>query len=205
MAQLSVLRSRVRNNCGGRTDKDSIIDVIINNVVADLARRFRWNDLMVNDSTTTLSSAGYTVTLPTTIRIVDKITLKNAGGTYYPQYIWDRLTARDYEAGKVVPTVTTTPSNCFIMGRVIHFDRLADADYTVYIDGWKYSVDMSDDSDTPSIIGIDEFITALATARFYMHLKQGQEANEWMALATMISQSYMDEVIGEQVGSLEPS
>lgn len=205
MAQLSVLRSRVRNNVGGRTDKDSIVDTLINNVVSDLGRRFRWNDLMVADATTTLSADGYTITLPTTVRIVDRITIKNAGGSYYTMYLTDRLTQRDIDAGKVVPTSTATPGNCYIMGRVIHFDKLADADYTCYIDGWIYTVDMTDDTDTPSIVGIDELIVAMATSRLYLHLKQSQEAQEWMGLAEMISSSYMDETIGKPIGSLEPA
>jgi hypothetical protein len=160
---------------------------------------------MVADATSTLSAAGYTVTLPTTIRVVDRITIKNAGGTYYTMYLTDRLTQRDIDAGKVVPTVTSTPNNCFIMGRTIYFDRLADAEYTVYIDGWKYTVDMSDDTDTASIFGIDELVVAMATSRLYMHLKQSQEAGEWQQLAEMISTSYMDETIGKPIGSLEPA
>lgn len=202
MATLSTLRARVRNNVGGRGDKDSIIDTIINSAVSHIARRWRWNDLMDVDSSLSLASPNYMVTLPSTVRLVEKVKLKDSSGDYYTVYIRDRQTFRDLYS-KVVPTDSGTPVDCFIMGRKIYFDRKADATYTVYLDVHKYPVEMTADGNSPSISGIDELIVATSTARLYLHLKQPEAAASWMALADTIAQDSLDEIIGSTVSQLE--
>jgi hypothetical protein len=137
------------------------------------------------------------------MRLIERVTLKY-GSNYYNVTINDRETVRDLYS-KIVPTDSGTPADCFIAGRTIYFDRLADQSYTVYLDGVIYPTDMSGDSDTPSIYGIDELIVAMATSRLYMHLKQPQGAQEWFGLAQTIAQGMFDEVHGGVVDTLDPS
>jgi len=207
MAALSVLRARVRNNVGGRTDKDAIIDTLINNVLNDVSRKMRFNDLMSMDSSLELDTDDYSVALPDTIRLVEVVKLlRDSQTSYDPVKVLDRQTFRDYNAGEMAPTTSGTPTMCYIAGRTLYFNMKSDADDTViWLDTFIYPVDMSDDADTPSVIGIDELIVALATSRFYMHLKQPAEAKEWAGLASMIASSTLDEVVGPPVDHLEPS
>jgi hypothetical protein len=207
MAALSVLRARVRNNVGGRTDKDTIIDTLINNVLNDISRKMRFNDLMSMDSSLELDTDAYSASLPSTVRLVEVVKLLLSGGsTYYNVKVLDRQTFRDYNAGEMAPTTSGTPTMCYIAGRTIYFNKKSDVDNTaIWLDVFIYPVDMVEDTDTPSISGIDELIVALATSRFYMHLKQPEAAKEWNGLASMIAGATMDEVVGPPVDHLEPS
>lgn len=204
MAALSVLRSRVRNNVGGRADKNAIIDTILNNVVNDLSRKYRWNDLEDEDSTASLSIGEYSVTIPTTVRLIERVRVRTAGLVYSEVYVRDRQTFRDMYSDNV-PATSACPTDCFLMGRAIKFNKKADVAYTLFLDVYKYPVDMSGEDSIPSIFGVDELIVALATSRFYMHLKQPEAAKEWNGLAQMIAASSLDEVVGPPVDHLEPS
>lgn len=207
MAALSILRARVRNNVGGRTDKDTIIDTIINNVLNDVSRKMRFNDLMSMDSSLELDTDAYSAAIPATVRLIEVVKLLKSGETtYYTVKVLDRQTFRDYNAGEMAPTQSGTPTQCYIAGRTIYFNKKSDVDnMAIWLDTFIYPVDMTDDGDTPSIVGIDELIVALATSRFYMHLKQPEAAQEWNGLASMIAGATMDEVVGPPVDHLEPS
>lgn len=202
MATLSALRTKVANNLGGRTDKNTQIDGFLNRAQSDIASKYNFNDLMTTDSSGALASTDYTEALPSTIRKVERVVIKDSSDNYYNVRILGRKTFRSIWP-EIVPATSGPSTECFIEGRTIYFSHKADKAYTVYIDGTTYTTDMSEDSDTPSITGIDDALVAQATAYMYMHLKQQQEAGMWFQIAQSEIMNKLDE-ISSPVGQLMP-
>jgi hypothetical protein len=203
MATLSALRTKVANNVGGRSDKNTQIDQYLNQAQSDLAEKFNWNDLRYTDSSTTLSAAGYTVSIPTTVRTIKKVRLKDANDNWCDPKLISKTLFRDIYP-KSVPDITGQPNDCFIEAQTIYFSSLSDLLYTVYLDCEIYATDMSGDSSTPSILGVDDILVMLATGYLYVHLKQPQVAEYWFQLASTKMSGKTEEVYGKCVDHLDP-
>ncbi|MBW1996420.1 MAG: hypothetical protein JRJ29_00505 [Deltaproteobacteria bacterium] len=201
----SELKTQVKNNLGGRTDKDSIIAQMINFAVQQMAKAVNWNDLRQIVTGTTLSSGDHTVSLPSNIRLLTGMRIVADGTTNYQ--IVEVIDQKEFENKypDPVPTVSGTPVEATVYGRTIYFDKKADQDYNLYLYARVYPTDMSDDDDEPSMTGVDHMIIALATALMYLHLKQPESASVWFDLYKAFQADAMNEVTGATVTLAEPN
>lgn len=202
MATLSTLRTRVANNFGGRTDKNTQIDLFLNMAVTDASVAHDFNDLWTTDGSGALAVTDYTEALPATIRKVEAVFIKDASNNYWNPKIVGRTSFREMWP-EIIPSDSGPSSECFIAGRTIYFSHKADVAYTIYIDGYKYPTEMTADGNSPSISGIDDFLVAQATGYLYMHLKQMEEAMSWFNIATIKLKERSDE-IGPPIGQITP-
>jgi hypothetical protein len=171
MSTLSAMRTRVASHVGSRTDKNTQIDLFLNMAQADLGNRHDFGELKTTDSTGALAITDYTEALPATIRKVERVTIKDASSNYWTP---DLIGKDEFRAmwPEVIPQTSGPSSECFIENRTIYFSHKADVAYTIYLDGVKYTTDMSGDSDTPTLTGMDDILIAQATGYLYAHLKQ---------------------------------
>lgn len=203
MGTLTTLTTSVKYNIGGRSDKDSVITEALNSAVKDLAVLADWPDLETLDSSKSLAAAAYSITMPTSIRKVDKVRLKDASNNWYEvKYVGKSYFTEMYPEG--VPTVTGQPSHCYKEAGTLYFDKLADVTYTVYIDGYKYPTDMSAGGDSPSIDNVDDILIAQATGYVFASLKQTDIAAFWFQVAGAKADKRLDEMTPSEVGHLEP-
>jgi len=202
-ATLAILITNVKSLIGGRTDKDSVITESINSALRDITMFYDWNELETTDSTKTLSATSYSVALPTTMRKVDGVRLKNASNEYYEvEYVGKSYFTEIYS--EVVPSVTGQPSLCYMENRTLYFDKKADVEYTVYIDGYTYITDLTDTGVYPQLLKLRDIIAAQAAAYVFGSLKQLDMANFWFGVAMSKLELRSDEMTIKQVGQLEP-
>ena len=188
------LRTRVQENIGGRTDKDTIINAALDLGLEEIMLRHVYR---IERTETELSLAldARSVTLPSTAhqlweaRFVD--TTSEDG---YPLII---LSKNQFIAKYPTPEYETSgePNEGYVAGGVLYLNRpsdaLVDAPYTIRTTTTNLPTLVDDDA-APNIKGISYTLICWATQYLFDHLEQFNEATVWkrnyeMALLRAIS------------------
>jgi len=174
----SELRDLVIGNTG-RTDKTDLINDSLDFGLTTISKISLFDDLR-KQAEVSLASGISSVQLPSDvfqiveIRFIDPAAPTNS----YQMILW-----RKREFTKRFPNVagsliTGKPLNCYREKSSLFFDRILQFPYTLRLTYYYLDV-FENDSDSPSLIGIDEALVAYATASVYRSIQMYKDAEYW--------------------------
>jgi len=172
---LSELRTRVQTNTN-RTDKDTQIDVAINDAIKDIGRHREWKDLRI-EKEITLTIDTYRYAFPSDMNTC--LSMKIYDGTESVE-----LMERTKEwLNRAVPAPasdgTARPQYYAVDGNYYELYPVPNEAYTVRILYLRWPAELTLDSQACDIDGIDDVVVSLATSGVYASLGQLDMANYW--------------------------
>lgn len=186
---LGTLRSKIAGNHGGITGKNSVIDMLLNFILEDLADRDRWPDLQVLNTECHIHTSDYLMTLPapTHLQFLENIWLLDSNDDWYEVNILDLDSYRELDDASGTPLPPTQsdgmPRYATRVGDLMYFNKPLDRKVDVFIDGYMQPAPLATSGDTPGITGIDSILVSYGTGLLYVHRKQPESAKPWLEMA----------------------
>lgn len=177
--QLSELITRVRDVTGrsnATQTTDAQITRLLNDAQRASARRHNWRDLYI-EKETTLTADTYRYSLPSDMkvcmgmRIIDGSSSRTLHEKTKTWLNWREPYPATRSSGK--------PTYYCIDGNYFELYPPPDSAYTLYINYVYWPVEMSEDSDTPSVDDLDDALIAYAASDLYAMIEMNEQSDWW--------------------------